>query len=267
MNGPKEALTVLRGARLIVGDGKTVHERADLVLAGERIHEIREHTSASDDEGPEGVEVVDCSGKTIMPAIVNPHGHIGYMRGTTSDAAFFSEENVLDHLRRLTYHGVSTFRSLGTDRDGVELAVRDRQRAHPNADPELATLLSAGSGLVAPTPGAPNGGPFFAVNAVHETSGAEDATRFVRHLAEKNVDIVKFWVDDRGGTKAKLGPEIQRAVVAEAHRQRRTSTPSTTRSPPSGRVPMFWPTCLAVPGRTANCSTSCWNTTSRSSPR
>lgn len=216
MTNPESTRTLFRGARLILGDRRTVLEDADLLVDGATIAQVRPHPEAG--EPPADATVLDCAGRTIMPAIVSPHGHIGYLRGTTSDAAFFTRDNIIDHLRRLAFSGVSTFQSLGTDRDGLELAVRDEQREHPAADPELATLLSAGSGLVAPTPGAPNGGPFFAVDAVHETHGPEDATSFVRYLAGRHVDIVKFWVDDRGGTKRKLDPQTQRAIVAEAHR-------------------------------------------------
>lgn len=211
------ATTIFRGAKIIVGDGRTVHDRADLVVTGSVIADIREVGDQCGRTVRDAV-VVDCRGLTIMPAIVSPHGHIGYMRGTSSDAENFSKENILDHLLRLAYHGISTFQSLGTDRDGLELAVRDEQRSDPAARSGLATLLSAGSGLVAPTPGSVNGGPFFAAEAVHETTSPEDATEFVRYLASRKVDMVKFWVDDRGGSKAKLSPDIQRAIVSETHR-------------------------------------------------
>jgi imidazolonepropionase-like amidohydrolase len=39
----------------------------------------------------------------------------------------------------------------------------------------------------------------------------------VRELAAKKVDIVKIWVDDRGGTVPKLPPALFRAVIDEAH--------------------------------------------------
>jgi imidazolonepropionase-like amidohydrolase len=215
MNGDT---TIFTGARVITGDGTTIIDDAALVVEGGVITRITsaDQTGRAPRHGHDQ-KVLSCSGKTIMPAIVNPHGHIGYMRGTTSDARFYSRENVLDHLRRFAYHGVSTFQSLGTERDDLETTVRDQQRAGKLADPDMATLLTAGSGLVAPTRGSANGGPFFAAEAVHETSSVADAREFVRKLAAKRVDAVKFWVDDRGGTKAKLTPEISAAIVEEAH--------------------------------------------------
>ncbi|MDI9835010.1 amidohydrolase family protein [Streptomyces sp. KAU_LT] len=78
-------------------------------------------------------------------------------------------------------------------------------------------LFSAGAGIVAPTPESSNGGPFFAVDAVHEASGPEDARGHVRALAAKKADAVKFWLDDRHGTKARLRPDVYRAIIEEAH--------------------------------------------------
>lgn len=164
-----------------------------------------------------GATTVSLHGKTVIPALVNPHGHIGYMRGTTAAAENYSRENVIDHLRRLAYYGVSVFQSLGTDRDDTEIRVRDDQRAGRLGESDVATLFTAGAGIVAPTPGGTNGGPFFAADVVHEATSPEDVRAYIRVLAAKNVDAVKFWLDDRHGTKAKLGPEIYEAVIDEAH--------------------------------------------------
>ena len=126
---------------------------------------------------------------------------------------------MIDHLKRYTYYGVGVVQSLGIDRDGVEIATRDEQRGGTLADPELAVLLSAANGIVVPTPGSVNGGPFFATDVVHEASDADDARAYVRSIAASKPDIVKIWVDDRNGTKSKMPPEIYRAIIDEAHAQ------------------------------------------------
>jgi imidazolonepropionase-like amidohydrolase len=209
------APTVLRGARIIVGDGSTVLEDGAVALDGGTIVAVGPSSSVT---VPTGATELDVSGKTIMPAIVNPHGHIGYLKGSVADKENYSRENVLDHLRRLAYYGISTFQSLGTDRDGTEIAIRDEQRAGTLDDPRLATLLTAGRGIVAPTPGKPNGGPFFATDVIWEVTTPDEARETVRKIAATNPDIVKFWVDDRWGSRAKLGPEVYAAIIEEAHR-------------------------------------------------
>lgn len=62
---------ILRGGRVIVGDE---HGRITTVDTGD--------APAS----RPGDRHVDVSGKTVMPAVVNPHGHVGYMRGSTTTA-------------------------------------------------------------------------------------------------------------------------------------------------------------------------------------
>lgn len=201
------------GARVIVGDGRTVLDDTTITVRNGII------TGLVPGQSPVDGETISLRGKTVMPALVNPHGHIGYLRGTVCDPRFYSRENILDHLRRLVYHGVSTFQCLGTDWHGTEIAIRDEQRSGELADPDLATFFTAGSGLVAaPASGLASGAPFFAVDAVHEVTGPDDARAHVRHLAAQRADAVKFWVDDRGGAAAKLSPEAVRAIVDEAHR-------------------------------------------------
>jgi imidazolonepropionase-like amidohydrolase len=201
-------------ARVITGDGASVVDDCTIVVRDGLIEEIGPRDAIG---AAPSARTVPLNGKTVMPALVNPHGHIGYWKGAAVAAGNFSADNVLDHLRRLAYHGVSVFQSLGTDRDDIEIRVRDMQRKGELRDEDMAALCTAGAGIVAPTPGAGNGGPFFALDAVHETTSPEDARRHVRTLAAKNVDAVKFWLDDRHGTKARLQPDVYRAIVDEAH--------------------------------------------------
>ncbi|MDQ1546445.1 MAG: hypothetical protein QOH69_1349 [Actinomycetota bacterium] len=200
---------------MIVGDGsEPIDDAILLVRDGLMIATGRGPVLAI----PDDARRVDLSGKNIMPTIVNPHIHAGYLKGASTDAANFSRENVLDHLRRFVYYGVSVVQSLGTDRDGVEIAIRDEQRAGTLDDPELALLFSASNGIAAPTPGGGNGGAFFAPEAILEASTPDEARQRVREIVAKNPDVIKFWVDDRNGTKQKFGPDVYTAIIDEAHR-------------------------------------------------
>src|ERR1700722_16573639 len=212
-DGPRDGqMTFFEGARLIVGDGRKPVEGAGILVRDGHIV-----ATGSDVRPGDGDLRVDLAGKTVMPAIVNPHGHIGYFKGAAAARENFSRENVLDHLRRLAYYGVSVFQSLGTDRDDIELGIREEQGAGPLDDSELALLFSAGNGLVAPTPGSDNGGPYFATDVIREVSTSAQARETVRELAAKNPDVIKFWVDDRNGQKRKFGPEVYSAIIDEAH--------------------------------------------------
>ncbi len=213
---PVDGLFVFEGARLITGDGSAPIEDGTFIVRDGVIEEVG---ATGTIETPPGASSIDLSDKTVMPLIVNVHGHVGYMKGAATGAEHYSRENVIDHLKRYTYYGVGVIQSLGIDRDGVEITIRDEQRRGTLADPELAVLLSAANGIVVPTPGSVNGGPFFATDVVHEASDPDDARAYVRSIAASKPDIVKIWVDDRNGTKSKMPPEIYRAIIDEAHAQ------------------------------------------------
>ena len=207
---------VFEGARLIPGDGSAPVDDSAFVVRNGRIQELGARTAL---RAPRGARRVDLRGTSVMPLIIDVHGHIGYMKDGTTGAAQYSRENVLDHLRRYLYYGVGAMQSLGTDRNDVELWIRNEQQAGTLKDPDLALLFTAGQGLVAPTPGQANGGPAFAPDVVHETISPDDGRQFVRALAIKKPDIVKVWVDDRNRTKVKLAPELYRPIIDEAHAQ------------------------------------------------
>lgn len=207
--------TLFHGFRLIVGDGSEAVTDATMLVTDGLIVAAGRATEIS---LPAGARRVDLTGKTIMPTLVNPHIHAGYLKGASTDAGNFSRENVLDHLRRFVYYGVSVVQSLGTDRGDVEIAIRDDQRSGALDDPELALLFSASSGIAAPTPGSGNGGAFFAPDAILEADSPDEARQRVREIVAKDPDVIKFWVDDRNGTKKKFGPDIYSAIIDEAHK-------------------------------------------------
>jgi imidazolonepropionase-like amidohydrolase len=207
------SVVIFEGARVIPGDGRPAIEDAAMLVRDGVIAQVGRRAEM---KAPAGAQRVDVNGKTVMPLLLNVHGHIGYLKGTSVDAANYSRANILDHLRRLEYFGVAAFQSLGTDRDDLELRMRDEQRAGTLA--AGVRLFTAGDGIVAPNAGSPNGGPGFATDVVREAATPEQARTHVRALAAKKVDVVKVWVDDRNGTKAKLPPAIYQAAIAEARR-------------------------------------------------
>ncbi|NNF26971.1 MAG: hypothetical protein HKN73_07125, partial [Gemmatimonadetes bacterium] len=61
---------VLSGARLLTMEGEEVIEQGDVWVQGNRIMEVGSSVSA-----PEGAHVIDVSGATIMPGLVDVHAH------------------------------------------------------------------------------------------------------------------------------------------------------------------------------------------------
>ena len=155
---------------------------------------------------PTGARRIDLSGKTVMPALVDVHTHLGYRNGATFRAENFTRETVVDELSRFAYFGVAAVASAGTDRG--ELTLRLREEAHPGA-----LVRTAWRGLAPPEAG-PN--PPMR-DAPYGVSSESEARQDVRELAAKKVDFVKIWVDDRNGTVPKLSPVLYRAIIDEAH--------------------------------------------------
>ena len=56
---------------------------------------------------PPGAARVDLTGKTVMPALVDDHVHMGYRKGTSFSADNYTRENLLDMLDRYAFYGVA----------------------------------------------------------------------------------------------------------------------------------------------------------------
>src|SRR4029078_10941999 len=71
----KSTVTVFEGARLITGDGSAPLENSAFVVDGNRFTSVGRR---GDVQVPAGAAHVDLTGKTVMPTMVDLHGHIGY---------------------------------------------------------------------------------------------------------------------------------------------------------------------------------------------
>ncbi len=182
-------VTVFEGARLITGDGAAPVENATLVVDGGRI--VQAGRSA-DVKTPPGVTRVNLAGKTVMPMLIDTHVHLSPSR-----------EALTRDLKQRAYFGVSAAMSMGTD--NIELLPL---RSEPIAG--AARFLSAGRGITMPEPGR--------ITAPYWITSEAEGRTVVQALAAQKVDIVKIWVDNRGGKYKKLTPEIYGAIIDEAHK-------------------------------------------------
>ncbi len=207
---PATTAVVYSGARLVPGDGAAPIEDGVLVVDGGVIVDAG---PADLVPAPDGARVVDLSGRTVIPALVNLHGHVGFQRGLTYDGANYTRENIEDHLQRYAYHGVGVVVSMGTDAGELWREIQDDQVAGRTGG---ARLFTAGRGLAAPMAGP--GAAALRPSAAGVTS-EDEGRALVRELADQGVSFIKVWVDDRGGTVEKLAPAYYRAIIDEAHQQ------------------------------------------------
>ena len=78
---------------------------------------------------PAGAAHVDLTGKTVMPAMINAHVHIGYEGYTSWGAANYTPENVLDHLQREAFYGVGATQSVGSSPTDAAMQFQQDQQA------------------------------------------------------------------------------------------------------------------------------------------
>jgi len=198
---------VLKGARLIDGTGRPAIENSVLVIEGDHIVAVGKTGTVSI---PEGADVKDVSGKTIMPALINLHGHLGLStNGADSVAGHYTQENVLKQLNKYLSYGVATTTSLGQDDDEI-YKIRDAQRSGALGG---ARLYTAGRGFLEYT------GRANPADHRYRPQTPEEARADVRELAAHHPDFMKMWVDDGLGHGVKIKPEIYQAIIDEAHKQ------------------------------------------------
>lgn len=208
-NSPAGAVTLFEGARIIAGDGSAPIEDSAFVVENDTFTRVG---TRGDLPVPEGTARVDLAGKTVIPALIDGHSHIGYMKHLTSGPQNYTREHILDHMYRFAYHGVAASQAMGSDFGDVWVGVRDDIRA--GKYPEAARFLSAGRGLSPEDEVRPDN----MRHSAYVIRTEADARQAVRELAAQNVKIVKTWVDDRGGSVRKLTPDLYGAIIDEAHR-------------------------------------------------
>ncbi|MFQ5638931.1 MAG: amidohydrolase family protein [bacterium] len=178
------------GARIIDGAGAEPIENGVLLVNAGRIETVG---PAATVPIPKDAERIDLRGKTVLPGLINAHGHVGGTLGL--EGGHYSEENVLRQLRLYARYGVTTVNSLGGDGEaGARLRSVEKS---PGLN--RARLLVAGDVVTGDTP------------------------KQVRDVIDRNaamkVDFIKIRVDDNLGSGEKMPPEIYRAVIEHAHRK------------------------------------------------
>ena len=205
---PVAGATLYEGARLIVGDGSAPIENAAFLVENARFTRVGRRGEVA---LPSGAARVDLTGKTVIPALVDGHSHIGYMKNLTSGAANYTRENILDHMYRFAYFGVAASQSMGSDFGEMPFQVRDDILA--GKYPDAARFLTAGRGLAPVSEISPDN----MRQAAFPVTTPEGARASVQELAPRKVALIKTWVDDRGGTIKKLTPDLYGAIIDEAH--------------------------------------------------
>ena len=169
------------GARIIDGTGRPPIENGTLFVRGGRIEAVGKRVKL-----PPGVTRFGATGKTIIPGLINAHGHV-------NDPA---------QLGIYLRDGITTVFSLGGDK---EFALRQQcASATPGTVPHLYV-----AGLIQDST---------AIPGAVAVKTPEEARSSVDDLILHKPDIVKVRVDDFRGARPKMSPEVYQAVIDEARK-------------------------------------------------
>jgi imidazolonepropionase-like amidohydrolase len=174
--------TVLNHATLIDGTGAAAIPDAVIVITAGRIAAIGPGAKV---KAPAGAQVIDLTGKTVIPGIINAHGHI-------------SDDPVIK-LRHYAQYGVTSVIGMGGDGE-EQLKIRDDQH---HGDIKGARVYTVQQRF-----------------EFDKDAPSPDAGRLrVEDLFRKHADAVKVVVDNRRHTQAKLPPQTIAAIIDQAHKR------------------------------------------------
>jgi imidazolonepropionase-like amidohydrolase len=165
---------VIRGATLIDGNGGRPVDDATIVIEGNRFSRV----AAGEMDFSKDARVIDASGKTVLPGLIDNHVHYRDLLGE----AFL-------------VHGVTSVRDLGNPLDWI-LAQRDAISQHKMAGPRIFCT---------------GGGFYSKATAPHHQVPADpaDAKKMMRDLINEGVDYAKVHLG--------VPLDITRAIAEEAH--------------------------------------------------
>jgi imidazolonepropionase-like amidohydrolase len=174
--------------RVIDGTGRVI-ERGTVVVRDGRIAEVGPTASV---RVPDGASRVALTGKTLIPGLVNAHGHLSPVDVLRTGPEFYTRANLERQLRAYATYGVTTVFSLGDDQADA-FALRDAQASAP---PGRARVFVAGPIVTATT--------------------AAAARADTDKVVALKPDLLKIRVDDNLGTSKKMPEEAWRATLERA---------------------------------------------------
>ena len=188
-DAPSGTLLAFVGARIIDGTGAPPIADAVMIVQDGSITAIG---TAANVKIPPAATRINVAGRTIMPGMINAHGHVNDVRGLKASPEFYTPENLRHQLGVYARYGVTTVFSLGGD-GPAGIQVRDEKPAG------VARLFVAGPVIASADP--------------------EAGRRAVDGVKAMNADLVKIRVDDNLGAGKKMPAEAYRAVIDQARKQ------------------------------------------------
>jgi len=180
----------LTGVTLIDGTGEPARHGQTIVTSGSRIAAVGPDGEV---DIPDGAEVMDLAGHTVIPGMVGLHNHLFYTAagGRSAQLSYSAPRLYLGS-------GVTTVRTTGSRQPYAEINLRGEIEAGRAPGPRIhitAPYITAGGG----------------VSKMTMIESPEQARRFVRYWAAEGATWLKAYTNIR--------TEELKAAIDEAHRQ------------------------------------------------
>jgi imidazolonepropionase-like amidohydrolase len=185
---------ILEGATVIDGTGALPKPNTTIVINGSRIAYLSSNnaTNNSDLNFPTSKNVINLTGRYIIPGLFDMHAHVANVRKNSYDQ---SESEYM--LRMLLTYGVTTIRNPGGPTE-QSVALRENVSEGKIVGPQIFT-----AGQLLNTPDIPV--PF----VERQVQTEQDVRQEVRTQAAAGVDYIKLYVG--------LTPDLVNAAIDEAH--------------------------------------------------
>lgn len=181
-----QPMIALTHVRVIDGTGAPAKDNQTVVMSGGKIQSVGEGAA------PQGAQVIDLTGYSVIPGLVGMHDHMFYPTGSNAVYA----EDAFSAPRMYLAGGVTTIRTTGSLEPYSDLQLKKQIEAGRAPGPKMHVTGPYLEGAGAYTP------------QMYELKDADDARRTVVYWAEEGVDNYKAYMNI---TRAELSAAIQEA--------------------------------------------------------
>ena len=201
---PAETVYLLKPARVFDGESAQVHDNWVVLVRDEKIEAVGPASSVNT---PAGAKVIDLSGLTLMPGLIEAHSHVllhPYSETSWNDqvareSLSLRVARATNHLRNTLQAGFTTIRDLGTEGAGyadVGLKQAVEQGIIPGPRMIVTTKAIVASGSYGPKGYASE---WTVPQGAEEADGVDSLTRVVRDQIGRGADWIKIYADYRWG--------------------------------------------------------------------